>query len=206
MFKTCKDCKEEKEASLEFFYKEKRNKDGLTGNCRVCIIHQKKSWHEQNKDRLKNNRKQINKKHYEKYGNTIREKARERMKTPIAKERAKTRMRKLRENNPSFKISSNVSRAIRNRLTNNGHYKKCRTFEALPYTPQQLKEHLESQFNENMNWDNYGSYWHIDHVYPQSLLPYESLEDDNFKKCWELNNLRPLEAIENIKKSNKLTS
>ena len=29
-------------------------------------------------------------------------------------------------------------------------------------------------------------------------------EDDNFKKCWALDNLRPLEALENLKKGNKI--
>lgn len=47
-----------------------------------------------------------------------------------------------------------------------------------------------------MNWDNYGLYdasswndsdsntwtWNIDHIIPQSLFPYSSMEDDNFKK------------------------
>lgn len=55
-----------------------------------------------------------------------------------------------------------------------------------------------------MNWDNWGAYWHIDHIYPVSLLPYSSMEEDNFKRCWALDNLRPLEKIANIKKGNKI--
>jgi len=74
----------------------------------------------------------------------------------------------------------------------------------LPYTQEQLKEHLENQFDSKMTWDNYGTYWHIDHIYPQSLLPYDSLEHPNFQKCWALENLRPLEAKANIKKGNKV--
>lgn len=72
------------------------------------------------------------------------------------------------------------------------------------YTLDQLKRHIESQFDNKMSWDNYGSYWHIDHIIPQSILPYTSMEDDNFKKCWDLKNLRPLEKIANIKKGNRL--
>jgi len=44
----------------------------------------------------------------------------------------------------------------------------------------------------------------VDHIYPQSLLPYDSYDDPNFQKCWALENLQPLEAIENLKKSNKI--
>ena len=49
-----------------------------------------------------------------------------------------------------------------------------------------------------MSWKNYGVYWHIDHIIPQSDLPYTSMEDDNFKLCWALDNLRPLEAKQNL--------
>lgn len=61
----------------------------------------------------------------------------------------------------------------------------------LEYTIDDLKRYLESQFNKNMIWDNYGQYWHIDHVVPQFDLPFSSMKDDNFKQCWGLSNLRP---------------
>ena len=80
----------------------------------------------------------------------------------------------------------------------------------MPYTQQQLREHLEKQFEPWMNWDNHGransnkKTWQIDHVIPQSLLTYDSMEHPNFQKCWALENLRPLDAIENLKKSDKI--
>ena len=79
----------------------------------------------------------------------------------------------------------------------------------LPYSMIELKEHLEKQFEPWMNWNNHGSVksdhktWQIDHIIPQSKFPYTYMSDDNFKKCWALENLQPLEAIANIKKSNK---
>lgn len=108
-----------------------------------------------------------------------------------------------RNQNPSYKLRTNVSRAIRGMLKNKQKTASCLCY--LPYTPKQLKEHLENQFDENMSWDNYGSYWQVDHIHPQSLLPYDSMEHPNFIKCWALENLQPLEKIENIKKSNKIT-
>ena len=45
-----------------------------------------------------------------------------------------------------------------------------------------------------MNWDNYGTYWEIDHIIPRNLFnnifDYKS---KNFQICWSLMNLRPLE-------------
>ena len=99
-----------------------------------------------------------------------------------------------------FRLRESVSQHVRSAIRG----ARSATFDALPYTPQQLCEHLEAQFDENMNWDNYGSYWNIDHIYPQSKLLYDSYEHPNFLKCWDLSNLRPLEAIENIRKGNKV--
>lgn len=48
--------------------------------------------------------------------------------------------------------------------------------------------------------------WQIDHIIPQSKLPYFTLEDENFKKCWALENLRPLESFENLRKSNNVVA
>ncbi len=67
--------------------------------------------------------------------------------------------------------------------------------------------HLESKFEDWMNWDNYGrkkGYWSVDHIKPISSFSFSSYDDKEFKKCWALENLRPLDHIENIKKYNKI--
>ncbi len=109
---------------------------------------------------------------------------------------------------PVKKVRHAVSVAVRNALAAVGLTKgQSKTFEHLPYTPQQLKEHLESQFEDWMSWDNYGGSngnvektWHIDHIKPQAHFPYTSLDDVLFQECWALVNLRPLEKIENMSK------
>lgn len=45
--------------------------------------------------------------------------------------------------------------------------------------------------------------WNIDHIIPQSDLPYTSMKDENFKICWSLNNLRPYSAKQNIEEGAK---
>ena len=107
-----------------------------------------------------------------------------------------------RNKDPNYKLRTNVSRAIRGMLAGKQKSGSCLSY--LPYSFQQLREHLESQFDDQMSWENYGSYWDVDHIYPHSLLPYDSMEHPNFAKCWALENLQPLEKIENIKKSNKV--
>lgn len=86
----------------------------------------------------------------------------------------------------------------------------------LQYTIDILRAHIENLFEPWMTWENWGSYrietwddndpttwtWHIDHIISQAKLPYVSMEDDNFKICWALSNLRPLSAKQNVIKGN----
>lgn len=65
------------------------------------------------------------------------------------------------------------------------------------YTVDELRAHLESLFTPEMNWDNYGSYWELDHIIPQNCFNLESPESKDFKICWSLANLRPLEKYKN---------
>lgn len=75
--------------------------------------------------------------------------------------------------------------------------------ECVNYTLQDLINHLQLQFNLFMTWDNYGSYWHLDHIIPKSYFEYTSTTDQAFKDCWGLDNLQPLESYVNMMKSNK---
>jgi len=113
-------------------------------------------------------------------------------------------MKERKKNDPVFKLRGNCSKLIYYALK--GAKSRKSILQYLPYSIEELKQHLEGQFDGKMTWENYGSYWHMDHIIPQSFLPFTSMEDDNFKKCWALNNLQPLEKIANIKKGNKLNS
>ena len=105
-----------------------------------------------------------------------------------------------RKNDIFYKLHYNFSRQVRKVMKKNS----VGIFSKLSYTPQQLKVHLETQFDKNMNWDNYGSYWHVDHIVPRDMLRYDSYQHPNFQKCWALSNLQPLEARSNMRKGNKV--
>jgi hypothetical protein len=79
-----------------------------------------------------------------------------------------------------------------------GHY-----FEILKYTPEQLSNHLENQFTDGMTWENYGE-WHVDHKLPITSFDFKEIGDEEFLKCWSLDNLQPMWAQENIRKSNRI--
>ena len=95
-----------------------------------------------------------------------------------------------------------MSTAIRLSLTGGKRRKKWE--DAVGYTVDELKSHIERQFLSGMSWDNMAD-WHIDHIVPKSSFVYSSAEDEDFKACWALTNLRPLWAKDNLSKSDART-
>ena len=123
-----------------------------------------------------------------------------------------------RNNNVSFNLRCQVSKNINRILKSQGSSKNGNSIlDFLYYSIQELKEHIEKQFESWMTWNNWGVYdsktwddnnnstwtWQLDHIIPQSKLLYTSMEDDNFKRCWALNNLRPLSSKQNLLDGNR---
>ena len=96
-------------------------------------------------------------------------------------------------------IGVNVRHALKRHLVGS---KGGKTFARFDFTPDELFEHLELRFDEHMTWENYGTYWSLDHIIPQSATPWDSVEHPNFKKSWALDNLQPLPNHENAVKGN----
>lgn len=149
---------------------------------------------------------------YELNKEEIAKKNKIRRNTPEYRIKANEKKRERRKFDIIFKLRQDVSRSIAKalKLEDSSKFGESIT-NYLPYTIEQLKIYIEFLFEPWMTWDNHGSYkiggerkWNIDHIIPQSLLPYDSMEHPNFKKCWALENLMPLDAFENISKSNKL--
>ena len=143
-------------------------------------------WYEQNKQNSKEYHKQWRTENVNKWRKTKRD---------------YERNRKARD--PIYKLINNFRTAIyqvlkENNVQKNGHY-----FNILKYSPENLIEHLESKFKDNMTWDNYGE-WHVDHIKPISLFQITEIGDNEFMSCWSLENLQPLWGEENIRKSNKI--
>lgn len=189
MTKQCTKCGEVK--AQEEFYKTSFHR------CKKCVRQYSKNYKIANKKRLSEKRAQ-NKDKKAQYNKKYYKENKERFAALNL-----ANFKKRYHSDPIFKMHTNISSIIRRAMKSQNGVKDGKTFEHLPYTLEQLKEHIESQFEEWMTWDNYGQ-WHIDHIYPQSKLPYDSLEHPNFQKCWALKNLRPLCAKENIRKSDKI--
>ena len=165
-----------------------------------------KEWRKKNPEKVKESNKKWAKENVEKKKRNRKEwinKNRER----VRETRRKYKKRKFCTD-PVYKLKENISSAINSRLRLRLSSKKGKsTFTFLPYTVDELKQHLENLFEPWMNWSNWGmgkGKWNIDHKIPDSSFDYKNVEDEEFQKCWALSNLRPLDAIENMEKGNKL--
>jgi len=181
--KSCRICLEIK--SLSVFCEKKNTFDGRDTRCNKCRYEyrDKEKAHKRQKEYIA--RKKLDKK----YVDQVREKDRIR-----AKERRK---------DPVVRIGKRVSEMMRRAL--NGTKANKSTWDIVDYSPEELKIHLEKQFTVNMTWERFLSGdIHIDHIIPQSSFNFSSFNDKEFKDCWNISNLQPLWAKDNISKSNKM--
>lgn len=61
--------------------------------------------------------------------------------------------------------------------------------------------YLEYLFDYSMSWDNYGTYWHIDHI--NQICNFNLTIDEQRLLAFNWKNTRPLKADENLSRSNK---
>ena len=143
-------------------------------------------WYNENKDYRKVYLKEYREKNTEKIKKTKRDYERNR-----------------KASDPLYKLISNFRTAIYQVLKESNVDKNKHYFDILQYTPESLIKHLESQFENNMNWDNYGK-WHVDHKLPITSFNIEEMGDEEFMRCWSLENLQPMWGTDNIRKSNRV--
>jgi hypothetical protein len=109
------------------------------------------------------------------------------------------------QTDPMFRLNDNMRCVIRSYLKTNNLFKNNKHWEDLVgYTLEDLKLHLETQFEPWMNWDNFGrstipyTKWSLDHIVPLSAFNFTSTNDEEFKLAWDLSNLQPLDSYINL--------
>jgi hypothetical protein len=210
--KTCKECRNKrnhtnsdknKKKYKEYYVKNKERKKQIWSES-------KKKYTAKNKERKKEYDREYAKrpevikriKNYHRTEEVIERRKKRNQRPDIKKKAAEYIKKKMQD--PKKHLDKVFSQGIRESLKKKKIFKNNKKWETiLGYSILDLMSHLESKFTPEMSWDNYGKYWHIDHIKPKSLFIYSSMEDEEFKKCWSLDNLQPLEAVENIRKGNK---
>ena len=207
----------------EYFYIDNKLKSGLSNLCIPCMKEKNKMFYLKFKEKRKKEvrdyyykniviiKEKNNKKNREKYAKN-KDKINERRRF-LWSNRDTNRKIKWNETRNSFrnnKYKNDLNFRLENKLRTrmyiilklyNGK-KHSKFITILGCDIEYFKIWLESQFDNNMTWNNYGSYWHIDHILPCSAFELQNSEEQEI--CFHYTNLRPLEGKENIRKGNKI--
>lgn len=133
------------------------------------------------------------------YRNTCKECKKEQMNTYYQNTYNEVRRNK-KKNDPTYKLIANHRLYLYKCVKKNKLVKSNKSVEYLGCEIPFLKEWLEYQFDDKMNWENYGSYWTIDHILPLSLFDFSIKLNEKIAFNWT--NLQPL--TDNFSKSNKI--
>lgn len=97
--------------------------------------------------------------------------------------------------------SRNLAKRMLHRLLKRQNKRKdARIAEILGYTADELRRHIEAQFDETMAWDRPGSF-HLDHIVPVRVFVDHGITDPATVNA--LANLRPLSPDANRRKTDK---
>jgi hypothetical protein len=178
LYKTDKDKKLSIKNNYEKWYKENELKEK----------ERLKKYRENNIEKTKKYKKEWDKNNPEKLKNNI-----EKYK-PNRRKNYKKRI----NNEPLFKLKTNISGLIKQSLKRKGYSKQSKSATILDCSYEEFKLYLESKFKPWMNWDNCGNpkdgilelnkTWDIDHIIPLSSAKTE----EDVIKLNHYTNLQPL--------------
>jgi len=102
---------------------------------------------------------------------------------------------------PANKLASNMRISLRKGLI--GFIKTNHTFDLIGKNPQDLMAYfMLIKKDPKIVPENYGSYWHVDHIVPLSWFDHS--DPQQVECCWHWSNLQPLEGKANSSKGNKV--
>jgi len=193
----CNNCKVEK--PLEEFPKDKSRSLGRAYRCKPCMV---EVYNEKYYDKhLVKRRGKYNEYYKERHANKTEEeleKDREYQRNWEKNNRDKVNeyKKQTREKNPNLKISNNIRTRMYQALK--GINKHEPTLKLLGCSIKDYKLYLESKFDENMSWDNYGTYWEIDHI--KELYKFDLSQYTQQMEAFNFTNTQPLLIEENRRK------
>lgn len=217
LMKQCNKCGEVK--ALTEYYKQPGSKDGLKTTCKIC----KKEYYQFHKERFKTQAKKQTKEYHQQWKISRGEQWKEYVrkyefdnkekiqkyhqqydKNYLHPDKDKKRMNQnkwakiKRSTDPKYKLRCYLSTRLHEIL---GGGRSRRTLEILGCSPEELIQHLESQFQPWMTWENMGgrsvstpnTTWDIDHIIPLSSA---QTEEDVYRLS-HYTNLQPLCSYHN---------
>lgn len=212
--KACGGCGKTKD--IAEFTRDSTRKDGLYPTCRVCkkiVADKSRAKHrESNKERhfiwRQNNKSKIKYRSARYYQKNKEEQKRRMRRWELRniehrREYKNNYEKNKRRNNPEYNIFLNLKSRFHAVVFMKSGVRRNQKIETLiGCSVGQLRAHIESMFSVEMNWENYGSYWHLDHIVP--CAAFDLTNEGEQMKCFHWTNLQPLMWRANVSKGDML--
>ena len=209
--KVCTKCGEEKPATTEYFFKDKRGKYGIAARCKECCLAYQRAIYTSEKGRRRYLARKD--KHY-----AAVQRWREANKTKVDAYNKKHRASEKAKATKAAYARGKRSQDTRHRLIENLRMRtnkaftrySRRRFSLTSYLQERYGDifaHVEGQFYAGMAWDNYGEIWEVDHIIPlksrvEGHLVFRPDSEEDILVASNKNNLRPLARSKNRSKRN----
>ena len=192
-----------------------KNKDGKIKEYNEEHKEEKTEYDKKYREGHKEEKSAYNKKYYEEYKDQLLvniKEYQEENKEKVA-ENKKEYEKERRKNDPIYRFRHSISNSILFALKFYSSSKNGYSIEDfLPVSIPEMWNHIESQFEPWMTRENQGVYraaewddndsttwkWQLDHIIPHSEFHYETMDCEEFRACWDLSNLRPYSAKQNV--------
>lgn len=189
--------------TANFFLKDSHRKHRNEYEKKPHIQEYRKKYRKNNQKKIKNLMKNFLEKNPDYIMNWNRNKYKDEDNRAHRRKTKRNWERRRKKNDPSYKIiKSHYSRI--NQLIKNSKAKK--TMELLGCSRDFFIDHLKKQFTKGMTIENYGTFWHVDHIIP--LYTFKNLTTSLEAQTIAFNykNTRPLKAQDNLRRPKGLKS
>ena len=207
------------------FYKNRMCKDGYRNYCKKCCGISQQKYNESVRETFLQNKREKYQKNKEKISNQKRDYYN--TNRPIILERVKnwkidnpTKVKEWKEENKEninqsqkeyrekrmetdvlFRTTIHLRKLIGGSFNRRNWTKNSKTFDILGCDVETFIQHIENQFQDGMNWDNYGKKgWNYDHIIPLA----SATTEEEIYKLNHYTNFQPLWWHENLSKGDKL--
>ena len=119
------------------------------------------------------------------------------------RKRLTARRRQRRQTDLQFRLCGNLRSRLYAALRRGRGVKSEGTLKLIGCSVCELRKHIESQFDPEMSWSNYGD-WEIDHIRP--CVSFDLTDPVQQRECFNWRNLQPLWKEDNRSKGAKWTA
>jgi len=211
--KICEDCGEEKQHQAKGLCKRCYHKE-YSKNNRIKLMETTNRWRKKNPEKVRFINRVSDRKHKDARNKRKREYYQENKESILLKNKlymennrpeynkmSRNWKRKRLQFDLGFRILNNLRVRIKEAIHNSK--KSARTRVLVGCSITYLRNYLESQFDDEMSWANYGKFgWHIDHIKP--CVSFDLRKEEEQRECFNYTNLQPLWAKDNLRKGSKI--